>query len=104
MMNRRNFLRSIGIAGAGFAFSGYASVLEAKPNTLPNIVYILADDMGYGDVSALNRESKIPTPSIDRLAKEGMVFSDGDDDQPPPTEPSPDDSEIEKKPHLKLVK
>ncbi len=43
---------------------------------LPNIVYILADDMGYGDVSALNPDSKINTPHIDRLAKEGMVFTD----------------------------
>jgi len=42
----------------------------------PNIIYILADDMGYGDVSALNEESKIPTPHIDRIANEGMIFSD----------------------------
>ena len=42
----------------------------------PNIVFILADDMGYGDVRALNPESKIPTPNLDRLASEGMTFSD----------------------------
>jgi len=42
----------------------------------PNIVFILADDQGFGDVSALNPESKIPTPNIDRLAKEGMIFGD----------------------------
>jgi len=42
----------------------------------PNIVFILADDQGFGDVSALNPESKIPTPHIDRLADEGMTFSD----------------------------
>ena len=42
----------------------------------PNIVYILADDLGYGDVSALNPESKIKTPYIDKLSEEGMVFSD----------------------------
>ena len=35
----------------------------------PNIVFILADDMGYGDVRALNPESKIPTPHLDALAK-----------------------------------
>ena len=43
----------------------------------PNIIYIMADDQGFGDVSALNPESKIPTPNIDRIAKEGMIFTDG---------------------------
>jgi len=42
----------------------------------PNIVYILADDLGYGDVSALNPDSKIKTPNIDKLSREGMVFTD----------------------------
>lgn len=42
----------------------------------PNIIIILADDQGFGDVSALNPGSKIPTPHIDRIAKEGMIFSD----------------------------
>ena len=42
----------------------------------PNIVYILADDLGYGDVKALNANGKIATPSMDRLAAEGMSFSD----------------------------
>lgn len=42
----------------------------------PNIVYILADDLGYGDVRCLNPESKIPTPHMDRLAAEGMTFTD----------------------------
>lgn len=42
----------------------------------PNIVYILADDMGYGDVSCLNPESKIQTRHIDRLAAEGMRCRD----------------------------
>ncbi len=47
-----------------------------KLNKPPNIVYILADDLGYGDISALNTESKIKTPNIDRLLSEGMFFSD----------------------------
>ena len=42
----------------------------------PNIVIILADDLGYGDVAFLNRESKIPTPSLDSLARESIVFAD----------------------------
>ena len=47
-----------------------------KKEPLPNIVYILADDLGYGDVSALNEHSMIQTINIDRLAQEGVVFSD----------------------------
>jgi arylsulfatase A-like enzyme len=42
----------------------------------PNIVYILADDMGYGDVSHLNENSQLHTPNLDRLARSGMTFTD----------------------------
>ena len=42
----------------------------------PNIILILADDMGYGDPGSYNPDSKIPTPHIDRLAAEGMRFTD----------------------------
>ena len=42
----------------------------------PNIVYILADDMGYGDLNCLNADSKIQTVHLDRLAAEGMIFRD----------------------------
>ena len=42
----------------------------------PNVVYILADDMGYGDVSCLNASSKIHTDHLDRMAAEGMIFED----------------------------
>lgn len=42
----------------------------------PNIVYILADDMGYGDVSCLNPSSKIRTDCLDRMAAAGIVFDD----------------------------
>jgi arylsulfatase A len=44
--------------------------------TNPNIVFILADDLGYGDVSCYNAQSKAPTPRVDRLANEGMRFTD----------------------------
>ncbi|MHC4441405.1 MAG: sulfatase family protein [Planctomycetota bacterium] len=43
---------------------------------LPNIVFILADDMGYGDLACQNPETKIPTPNLDRLANQGMRFTD----------------------------
>ncbi len=42
----------------------------------PNILLILADDLGYGDVSCYNADSKVPTPNLDRLAGEGMRFTD----------------------------
>ena len=42
----------------------------------PNVIFILADDMGYGDVSCLNAESLIKTTHIDKLASEGMRFTD----------------------------
>lgn len=42
----------------------------------PNILFILADDLGYGDVSCYNSESKVTTPNLDRLAQEGMKFTD----------------------------
>ena len=42
----------------------------------PNILFILADDLGYGDIACYNTESKIPTPHIDQLASDGMRFTD----------------------------
>jgi arylsulfatase A len=44
--------------------------------TKPNIVILYADDMGYGDLGVQNPDSKIPTPNLDRLAREGMRFTD----------------------------
>ncbi len=52
------------------------SKLESPNNSRPNIIYILADDLGYGDISHLNNKSKINTPNIDKLAQQGMSFSD----------------------------
>jgi len=54
--------------------------LQAADNTTskPNILVILADDLGYGDVQCNNPErGKIPTPHIDKLASQGMRFTDG---------------------------
>jgi arylsulfatase A len=42
----------------------------------PNVIYILADDQGYGDMSCFNEDSKIKTPHFDRMAGEGMIFLD----------------------------
>src|SRR4051794_6695664 len=48
----------------------------AKLENSPNIVYILADDLGYGDVDPLNPLGKIKTPHLRRFASEGMTFTE----------------------------
>ena len=48
----------------------------ADDAVLPNILLILADDLGYGDVGCYNPTSKVPTPHIDQLAAEGLRFTD----------------------------
>lgn len=53
-----------------------ASCLAATETSRPNIVFILADDLGYGDLACYNKDSKIPTPNLDRLASEGTRFTD----------------------------
>lgn len=55
--------------------SGTRAASAEKPDT-PNIVLILADDLGWGDVGCNNAESKIPTPHIDKLATQGIRFTD----------------------------
>lgn len=56
-----------------FLLSFYAT---AQNDQHPHIIYILADDLGYGDVGAFNPDSKISTPHLDQLAAEGMMFTD----------------------------
>ncbi len=53
-----------------------ASAGESQAADKPNIIVVLADDLGYGDVSCNNPHSKIPTPNVARLAAEGMRFTD----------------------------
>ena len=55
-------------------FLAATASLSAAPK--PNIIYILCDDLGYGDVKCLNPDGKIATPNMDRLAKGGMIFTD----------------------------
>jgi len=53
-----------------------AAALTDAAATPPDIIFIRADDQGYGDASIYNPESKIPTPGIDRIAREGIRFTD----------------------------
>ncbi len=75
MHTRRGFLKAMGLGAAGLMAGRLASGREKKMQ-LPNIVFILADDLGYGDVACYNPESKVPTPNLDRLARQGMRFTD----------------------------
>ncbi len=75
-MKRRDFLKTVGAATASAALPRAVEGAQTRADR-PNIVFVLADDMGYGDLSYLNRESRIPTPNIDRIGREGMFFSDG---------------------------
>jgi arylsulfatase A-like enzyme len=45
-------------------------------DTKPNFVFILTDDLGYADLGCQNPDSKIPTPNLDRLASQGVRFTD----------------------------
>jgi len=64
--------------GARGPLRAAGSAVEGKPESTarPHVVIILVDDMGYGDPGCYNPGSKIPTPSIDRLAAEGIRFTD----------------------------
>ena len=76
---RRDFLKAVGLGAAALAMPGRlnaAQQLAGKRGGHPNIVFIMADDMGYGDVGCYNAESKIPTPNMDHLAKQGIRFTD----------------------------
>jgi arylsulfatase A-like enzyme len=63
-------------SSAAFALLVCAVVAHAAPAQKPNIIYILCDDLGYGDVKCLNPQGKIATPNMDRLAAGGMIFTD----------------------------
>ena len=53
-----------------------APVLPCVAEAKPNIIFVMADDLGYGDPRCYQPASKIPTPHMDRLAGEGMRFTD----------------------------
>lgn len=75
---RRGFLGAVGLGVAG-CFGGRAVARARRPKASakrPNIVILLADDMGWGDVGCYNAESRIPTPRMDALALQGIRFSD----------------------------
>lgn len=70
-MNRRSFLKKMSQTVAALSVAGCHSV---KKNSPPNIVLIMADDLGYGDAGCYGQQL-LQTPNIDRLAREGLRFT-----------------------------
>lgn len=73
-LSRRRFLQ-MALAGTTICPSLVGATREPGSKR-PNIVILYADDMGYGDLAIQNPDSKIPTPNLDRLAREGVRFTD----------------------------
>ena len=74
-LSRREFLKVSGLAAgaAGFAGCGLSAAGRGR-RVKPNIIFIMADDLGYGDLGCYGQK-KIKTPNLDRMACEGMRFS-----------------------------
>lgn len=70
---RRDFIRACGMGLATVAMLPFACQKSSRPT--PNIIYIMADDLGYGDLGCYGQQ-QIQTPHIDQLAAEGMRFTD----------------------------
>lgn len=74
--SRRKFLQTMAAGSAAAVLPGALLWGQNAGSTVPNILLIMADDMGYGDPQCYNPASKIPTPNIDRLASQGKRFTD----------------------------
>ncbi len=70
-MDRRDFVRVMGLGAAALTVGSMEGCASSAP---PNVVFIMADDLGYGEVGVYG-QAKIRTPSIDRIANEGMRFT-----------------------------
>lgn len=70
---RRDFLKAMGIGATSLLLPGFLRAQDLAGR--PNIIYILADDLGYGEIGCYGQD-RILTPHIDRLAQEGLRFTD----------------------------
>ncbi|MBI1249210.1 sulfatase-like hydrolase/transferase [bacterium] len=75
MFHRRYCLSLLSLFVLAYCVS-LVSAKEPKAAKLPNVVLVMADDLGLGDVGATNSQSKIKTPNLDGLAAEGLTFLD----------------------------
>ena len=67
---------SIFLTTVVFLIASFSSLTLSAEKDPPNILFILADDLGYGDVGCYNPKSKVPTPHLDQLALDGIRFTD----------------------------
>lgn len=74
LTNRRTFLKAAAAGTSGLLVQPLLNAGDAPTGKQPNIVLILADDLGYGDLGCYGQQL-IPTPNIDRIAKEGLRFT-----------------------------
>ncbi len=74
MKNTKIIIRLLVVIIATGAYGVKAE--NTDEHSLPNIIYILADDLGYGDVKCFNPNGKIATPNIDKMAANGRMFTD----------------------------
>ncbi|TKG92481.1 arylsulfatase [Puteibacter caeruleilacunae] len=76
-LNQMNKSLLLGLGAAALLnVSGHQVSAKNKNTQKPNVIFILADDLGYGDVSCFNENSKIKTPYLDQLASQGVRFTD----------------------------
>jgi len=73
-INRRTFCAGLGATSVILSAPKLAAAGTAAKK--PNVVYILADDLGWGDMDVYNAHSAVPTPNCNGFAKEGMLFTD----------------------------
>jgi len=75
MRTRREFLKMAGVAAGALVAGCHGGRRRGAAVERPNIVFILADDLGYGDLGCYGQQV-IQTPNLDRMAAEGMIFTD----------------------------
>jgi len=76
MQNRRDFLKSVALGAAAVSVPGFLQSSQgAKASALPNIIFIMIDDLGWMDLHCQGNR-RLDTPNIDRFARQGMRFTD----------------------------